>query len=241
MRIANRPRRGSATPRSAGWSRMPTPWGSPSSTRSTIRGGGAGACVRACRARLSHAARLAPLGCAGAADRRAARGRPRALGHDRGVRGRAHDRGARTDREPPGAGRGRARVPAAHRGSVAVRLSAGDLLVSTRTSCAARRSRHADDHPQREGPGVPRRVRDRPGGGRLPTSARSRRTRWRRSGDLLRRDDAGDGAPTLTHAMARTLWGRRSYNLQSRFLDELPSEVEHERLRPALVVVVVRL
>jgi DNA helicase-2/ATP-dependent DNA helicase PcrA len=38
---------------------------------------------------------------------------------------------------------------------------------------------------------------------------------------------------TLTHAMARTLWGRRSYNLQSRFLDELPAEVERERLRPS--------
>jgi DNA helicase-2/ATP-dependent DNA helicase PcrA len=38
---------------------------------------------------------------------------------------------------------------------------------------------------------------------------------------------------TLTHAMARTLWGRRSYNLQSRFLDELPPAVERERLRPA--------
>jgi DNA helicase-2/ATP-dependent DNA helicase PcrA len=38
---------------------------------------------------------------------------------------------------------------------------------------------------------------------------------------------------TLTHAMARTLWGRRSYNLQSRFLDELPPAVERERLRPS--------
>src|SRR5262245_18358840 len=38
---------------------------------------------------------------------------------------------------------------------------------------------------------------------------------------------------TLTRAMARTLWGRRSYNLQSRFLDELPPTVERERLRPA--------
>jgi DNA helicase II / ATP-dependent DNA helicase PcrA len=37
----------------------------------------------------------------------------------------------------------------------------------------------------------------------------------------------------LTHAMSRSLWGRRSYNLASRFLDELPSEVERERLRPA--------
>jgi DNA helicase II / ATP-dependent DNA helicase PcrA len=39
---------------------------------------------------------------------------------------------------------------------------------------------------------------------------------------------------TLTHASARSLWGSRSYNLASRFLDELPSEgVVRERLRPA--------
>ncbi len=38
---------------------------------------------------------------------------------------------------------------------------------------------------------------------------------------------------TLTHAMARTLYGRRDYNLPSRFLDELPAEVVRERLRPA--------
>jgi len=37
----------------------------------------------------------------------------------------------------------------------------------------------------------------------------------------------------LTHASARTLFGRRDYNLPSRFLDELPVEVERERLRPA--------
>jgi DNA helicase-2/ATP-dependent DNA helicase PcrA len=37
---------------------------------------------------------------------------------------------------------------------------------------------------------------------------------------------------TLTHTMSRSLFGRRSYNLASRFLDELPSEVERERLRP---------
>src|SRR6266576_2087184 len=38
----------------------------------------------------------------------------------------------------------------------------------------------------------------------------------------------------LTHASARSLWGSRSYNLASRFLDELPEEgVERERLRPA--------
>jgi DNA helicase-2/ATP-dependent DNA helicase PcrA len=38
---------------------------------------------------------------------------------------------------------------------------------------------------------------------------------------------------TLTHAMARSLWGRREYNLPSRFLDELPDAVERDRLRPA--------
>jgi DNA helicase-2/ATP-dependent DNA helicase PcrA len=39
---------------------------------------------------------------------------------------------------------------------------------------------------------------------------------------------------TLTHASARSLYGNRSYNLPSRFLDELGEEdVERERLRPA--------
>jgi DNA helicase II / ATP-dependent DNA helicase PcrA len=39
---------------------------------------------------------------------------------------------------------------------------------------------------------------------------------------------------TLTHASARSLWGSRSYNLPSRFLDELPERgVERERLEPA--------
>src|SRR5207302_2270225 len=37
---------------------------------------------------------------------------------------------------------------------------------------------------------------------------------------------------TLTHASSRSLWGARSYNLPSRFLDELPAAVERERLRP---------
>jgi DNA helicase-2/ATP-dependent DNA helicase PcrA len=40
----------------------------------------------------------------------------------------------------------------------------------------------------------------------------------------------------LTHASARSLWGNRSYNLPSRFLDELPTDdagVERERLQPA--------
>jgi DNA helicase-2/ATP-dependent DNA helicase PcrA len=38
----------------------------------------------------------------------------------------------------------------------------------------------------------------------------------------------------LTHASARSLWGSRSYNLPSRFLDELPDDrVERSRLKPA--------
>jgi DNA helicase-2/ATP-dependent DNA helicase PcrA len=38
----------------------------------------------------------------------------------------------------------------------------------------------------------------------------------------------------LTHASARSLWGNRTYNLPSRFLDELPQDgVVRERLRPA--------
>jgi DNA helicase II / ATP-dependent DNA helicase PcrA len=37
----------------------------------------------------------------------------------------------------------------------------------------------------------------------------------------------------MTHASARSLWGNRSYNLPSRFLDELPEDVDRERLRPA--------
>jgi DNA helicase-2/ATP-dependent DNA helicase PcrA len=37
---------------------------------------------------------------------------------------------------------------------------------------------------------------------------------------------------TLLHATARTLFGRREYNLPSRFLDELPGEVDRARLRP---------
>ncbi len=37
---------------------------------------------------------------------------------------------------------------------------------------------------------------------------------------------------TLTHASMRSLYGRRDFNLPSRFLDELPAEVHRERLRP---------
>jgi DNA helicase-2/ATP-dependent DNA helicase PcrA len=38
----------------------------------------------------------------------------------------------------------------------------------------------------------------------------------------------------LTHASGRSLWGSRSYNLPSRFLDELPQdEIARDRLRPS--------
>jgi DNA helicase-2/ATP-dependent DNA helicase PcrA len=37
----------------------------------------------------------------------------------------------------------------------------------------------------------------------------------------------------LTHASAGSLWGSRNYNLPSRFLDELGSGTDRERLRPA--------
>ncbi|MFN8186016.1 MAG: UvrD-helicase domain-containing protein [Gaiellales bacterium] len=37
----------------------------------------------------------------------------------------------------------------------------------------------------------------------------------------------------LSHATARSLWGSRSFNVPSRFLDELGSATERERLRPA--------
>jgi DNA helicase-2/ATP-dependent DNA helicase PcrA len=37
----------------------------------------------------------------------------------------------------------------------------------------------------------------------------------------------------LTHATARSLYGTRGYNMPSRFLDELGSETERDRLRPS--------
>ena len=38
---------------------------------------------------------------------------------------------------------------------------------------------------------------------------------------------------TLTHASARSLWGRRDYSTASRFLDELGAGVDRDRLAPA--------
>ena len=41
---------------------------------------------------------------------------------------------------------------------------------------------------------------------------------------------------TLTHAMARSLYGRRDYNLPSRFLDELPADGRARAAPPGVVV-----
>ena len=42
---------------------------------------------------------------------------------------------------------------------------------------------------------------------------------------------------TLLHASSRMLYGGRSYNMASRFLDELPEQhVERDRLAPCIVV-----
>ena len=38
---------------------------------------------------------------------------------------------------------------------------------------------------------------------------------------------------TLTHAATRSLWGSRDYRSPSRFLEELPDEIERQRLRPS--------
>jgi DNA helicase II / ATP-dependent DNA helicase PcrA len=38
---------------------------------------------------------------------------------------------------------------------------------------------------------------------------------------------------TLIHAATRSLWGSRDYRSPSRFLEELPDEIERERLRPS--------
>ena len=45
---------------------------------------------------------------------------------------------------------------------------------------------------------------------------------------------------TLTHAATRSLYGTRSYNLPSRFLDELPQRERRARAAAARVVVVLR-
>ena len=112
---------------------------------------------------------------AGAARGRAPRARAREDGHARRARGGAHDRGARPDREPPGARRRRARAPPAGRGAVARGVPPGHLArLRSGHDPRRARTRNAHDAAQREGPRVPRRLHDRDGGGHLPARALDR-------------------------------------------------------------------
>ena len=97
-------------------------------------------------------------------------------------------------------------------------------------------ARHADDDPQREGARVPRRLPDRHGGGDLPALALDRGAGGRGgAAALLRRHDARDGAADADCTRRRACsTAAASYNLPSRFLDELPeAHVERDRLKPS--------
>ena len=117
-------------------------------------------------------------------------------GYLAGARGRADDRGAGPHREPAGARRRRARVHRERAGAVAVVVPPGDLaLLGPGRDPRRRLARDADDAAQREGPRVPRRVRDRDGGGSVPARARDRGAGDRGgAAPLLRRHDARAGA-----------------------------------------------
>ena len=158
MRIANRPRRGDRRHVAAA-ARHPCRRARGDALRGDgrPRGGGPRHGRDQGGARLPHADAVAAVGRAGARGRRAARSRPGAQRHPGGARGRAHDRGARPDREPGGARRRRPRVQGRAGGADAVGLPAGDLA-RLRPGRARRRgvARDADDDPQREGARVPR-------------------------------------------------------------------------------------
>ena len=167
------------------------------------------------------------------------RARARAQRLPRRAAGRADDRGPGPDREPAGARRRRAGVPAHRRGAVALGLPAGDLAL-LRPGRAPRRAepRHADDAAQREGARVPRRLHDRDGGGDLPARPLDRGAGARGGAAArLRRHDARPGA-ARAHARERPLaLGQPLVQPASRFLDELPdSHVERSRLQAGLVV-----
>ncbi len=97
----------------------------------------------------------------------------------------------------------------------------------SRTGSRRRGHGHADDAAQRQGPRVPHRVHDRHGGRRVPAHrARSRRATSRRSAA------SATSAITrarrelyMTHARTRAIYGGREWNVPSRFLDEIPSEL----------------
>ena len=106
------------------------------------------------------------------------------------ARERAHDRGAGSDREPPGARQRRRRVRREHRGAVAGGVPAAAGARRRRRRAGRRRGPgDADDAAQRQGARVPDRVHHRLRGGGLPALAGAGR---RRPGGgasaLLRRD-----------------------------------------------------
>ena len=181
--------------------------------------------------------RVADVGGPGARDRRARRGGAPAVGDDRGLRGGAHDRGARagsrTSQELVGSAQ---EYRAARRGAGARRRS------SKRCQLQSDQDTLATDAPQvtlmtiHNAKGLEYRAVFLIGmeEGIFPHSRsiedneveEERRLAYVGMTRAMER-------LTLTHATARSLYGRREYNLPSRFLDELPASVERERLRPA--------
>ena len=175
------------------------------------------------------------VGCAGARGRRARRARAPAVGNDRGVRGRAHDRGAGPDREPLGlvgsAQEYRARVdePSLSGFLEEVQLQSDQDTLGEDTAQVTLMTIH-------NAKGLEYRVVFLIGmeEGIFPHSRsiedneveEERRLAYVGMTRAMER-------LTLTHATARSLYGRRDYNLPSRFLDELPASVARERLRPA--------
>ena len=145
LRIANRPRRGIGDTSLAAARRARGehgPHALPGDGRS--RGGGRHRGVVPRDPRLPRDDGVAHGALAGAPRRRAPRARAREDRHARRARGRADDRGARADREPPGARRRRARVPAAGGGAVARRRSCRTSRSSptrTRSATSAASSR----------------------------------------------------------------------------------------------------
>ncbi len=106
-------------------------------------------------------------------------------------------------RELVGVGR---RVPGGGRGAESVALPPGDLaLLRPGRAARPRVARDADDAPQRQGPRVQGRLRDRDGGGDLPARPLARGAVARRgAAALLRGHDAGTGAADA-HARDHTL------------------------------------